>query len=76
MENAESPAEPGTTRSQSSTTGTRTPPTAPCTVVWSLGRPYVLENNARWVGTDRRGRPQVLTRAELQRRGWSYRRAG
>jgi hypothetical protein len=55
------------------------PPTAPCTVVWCDGKPYVLEGASarpRWVGTDRRGRPQTLTRADLQRRGWSYRRAG
>ena len=54
------------------------PPTAPCSVVWSDGRPYVLESASgrpRWVGTDRRGRPQLLTRADLQRRGWSHRRA-
>ncbi|KMS89634.1 hypothetical protein [Prauserella rugosa] len=65
----------------SATTGTsgsdRTPPTTPCTVVWSQGRPYVLENGAgrpRWMGMDRHGRPQALTRDELCRRGWSYRR--
>ncbi|GAB2970409.1 hypothetical protein LWP59_14905 [Amycolatopsis acidiphila] len=51
-----------------------TPPTTPCTVVWSEGRPYVLESG-RWIGTDRRGRPQSLTGADLRRRGWSYRRA-
>ncbi|WP_253864671.1 hypothetical protein [Prauserella halophila] len=54
------------------------PPTTPCTVVWSQGRPYVLENSTgrpRWMGTDRRGRPLALTRDELCRRGWSYHRA-
>ncbi|WP_158886063.1 hypothetical protein [Amycolatopsis anabasis] len=54
------------------------PPTMPCTVVWSRGRPYVLEGGSgrpRWMGTDTRGRPEALTRADLQRRGWSYRRA-
>lgn len=54
------------------------PPTTPCTVVWSLGRPYVLEGGSgrpRWMGTDHRGRPEALTGADLQRRGWSYRRA-
>jgi hypothetical protein len=54
------------------------PPTTPCTVVWSQGRPYVLESgvgNPRWMGTDTRGRPLALTGADLRRRGWSYRRA-
>nr|WP_245976061.1 hypothetical protein [Amycolatopsis palatopharyngis] len=54
------------------------PPTTPCTVVWSDGRPYVLEGGSgrpRWMGTDGHGRPQALTGAQLQRRGWSYRRA-
>lgn len=54
------------------------PPTTPCSVVWSQGRPYVLEpgsGNPRWMGTDPRGRPQALTRAQLRRRGWSHRRA-
>ncbi|ATE56418.1 MULTISPECIES: hypothetical protein [Actinosynnema] len=47
-------------------------PTAPCSVVWSKGHAYVLEGfRARWVGVDDRGRPQALTGAELQRRGWS-----
>ncbi|WP_414640405.1 hypothetical protein [Amycolatopsis sp.] len=57
---------------------TAVPPTVPCSVVWSDGRPYVLESPSgrpRWVGTDTRGRPQLLTRADLQRRGWSHRRA-
>lgn len=52
-------------------------PTTPCAVVWSLGRPFVLEGalgRARWVGTDEHGRPQVLTEADLRRRGWSHRR--
>lgn len=55
------------------------PPTAPCTVVWSQGHPYVLDIAAgvcRWIGADDRGRPLVLTRADLQRRGWSLRPAG
>jgi hypothetical protein len=54
------------------------PPTTPGTVVWSQGRPYVLESgsgNLRWTGTDNRGRPCALTGADLRRRGWSYRRA-
>nr|WP_170200553.1 hypothetical protein [Prauserella endophytica] len=53
------------------------PPTTPCTVVWSHGRPYVLESGPgrpRWMGTDDHGRPQALTREDLRRRGWSYRR--
>ncbi|TNC25376.1 hypothetical protein [Amycolatopsis alkalitolerans] len=51
------------------------PSTVPCTVVWSEGRPYVLEpGTSRWIGTDDRGRPQFLTTADLCRRGWSYRR--
>ncbi|MFD4194926.1 hypothetical protein [Amycolatopsis thermoflava] len=54
-------------------------PTAPCSVVWSQGRPYVLEPGAgtlRWVGTDHLGRPLTLTGDELRRRGWTHRRAG
>ncbi|EID56148.1 hypothetical protein SacxiDRAFT_3957 [Saccharomonospora xinjiangensis XJ-54] len=54
------------------------PPTTPCTVVWSRGRPYVLESGAgrpRWMGVDHHGRPQALTGEELRRRGWSYRRS-
>ncbi|GAA1193727.1 hypothetical protein [Prauserella alba] len=57
---------------------TSAPPTTPCTVVWSQGRPYVLENptgRPRWMGMDRHGRPQALTGDELCRRGWSYHRA-
>jgi hypothetical protein len=47
-------------------------PTAPCSVVWSHGHAYVLEGfRARWVGVDDRGRPQALTGADLQRRGWT-----
>lgn len=49
-------------------------PTAPCSVVWSRGHAYVLEGSrgrARWVGVDDRGRPQSLSGADLQRRGWS-----
>ncbi|WP_199432221.1 hypothetical protein [Qaidamihabitans albus] len=59
-------------------TGPASPPTTPCTVVWSQGRPYVLESGSgrpRWMGTDNHGRPQALTGADLRRRGWSYRRA-
>lgn len=55
------------------------PPTTPCSVIWSHGRPYVLEGaggRPRWTGRDSRGRPLMLTRAEMQRRGWSLRRAG
>jgi hypothetical protein len=54
------------------------PPTVPTTVVWCCGRPYVLEaspGRARWMGNDHRGRPEALSSAELQRRGWSHRRA-
>ncbi|MBB4683366.1 hypothetical protein [Amycolatopsis jiangsuensis] len=54
------------------------PPTAPCSVVWCSGRPYVLETGTgrhRWVGRDGRGRPEALRTAELKRRGWSHRRA-
>ncbi|WP_216204970.1 hypothetical protein [Amycolatopsis aidingensis] len=54
------------------------PPTTPCTVVWSQGRAYVLENASgrpRWMGTDSHGRPQALTGEDLRRRGWSYHRA-
>lgn len=54
------------------------PPTTPCTVVWSQGRPYVLESGSRrfrWVGTDHHGRPETLTGEELRKRGWSYHRA-
>lgn len=54
------------------------PPTTPSTVVWCQGRPYVLEGGSgrpRWMGTDGRGRPQALSRTDLQRRGWSYHRA-
>src|SRR5256885_17146569 len=55
-------------------------PTTPCSVVWSAGHAYVLEPNqgrSGGVGVDDRGRPQRLTSADLQRRGWSRtRRAG
>ncbi len=54
------------------------PPTTPCSVVWSRGRPYVLESGSgkpRWMGRDRHGRPQALTGEDLRRRGWSYRRS-
>ncbi|SEF22394.1 hypothetical protein SAMN05421837_1011359 [Amycolatopsis pretoriensis] len=66
--------EPGTDE----TTGPAGPPTVPSSVVWCCGRPYVLEarpGRARWMGTDYRGRPEALSSAELQRRGWSRRRA-
>jgi hypothetical protein len=55
------------------------PPTTPCTVVWSQGHPFVLDpapGRLRWIGFDDRGRPVALTRADLQRRGWSLRPAG
>ncbi|HVW41756.1 MAG TPA: hypothetical protein VHC18_10430 [Amycolatopsis sp.] len=68
----------GDTASQSPSTVTPAePPAVPCTVVWSQGRPYVLEpghGNPRWMGTDTRGRPLALTGADLRRRGWSYHR--
>ncbi|WP_233345788.1 hypothetical protein [Saccharomonospora iraqiensis] len=54
------------------------PPTTPCSVVWSRGRPYVLESGSgrpRWMGRDRHGRPQALTGEDLRKRGWSYRRS-
>jgi hypothetical protein len=66
------------TEAVSSTEDPSTPPTVPSSVVWCGGRPYVLEatpGRARWMGTDYRGRPEALSRAELQRRGWSHRRA-
>ncbi|WP_020673609.1 hypothetical protein [Amycolatopsis nigrescens] len=53
------------------------PPTTPCTVVWCQGHPFVLESGpgkSRWVGIGPHGKPQALTGADLQRRGWSYRR--
>jgi hypothetical protein len=49
-------------------------PTAPCSVVWSRGHAYVLEDTqgrARWMGVDDRGRPISLTNEDLHRRGWS-----
>lgn len=49
-------------------------PTAPCSVVWSRGHAYVLEpslGRARWMGVDDRGRPEALSCADLQRRGWT-----
>ncbi|KAA9151347.1 hypothetical protein FPZ12_039170 [Amycolatopsis acidicola] len=66
------------TERESQPCDTPEPPCTPCSVVWSQGRPYVLEPTAgrpRWVGTDYRGRPLALTGADLRRRGWSYRRA-
>jgi hypothetical protein len=53
-------------------------PTVPCSVVWSHGHAYVLETalgRCRWVGCDDHGRPQALTHAELQNRGWTLTRA-
>jgi hypothetical protein len=53
-------------------------PTVPCSVVWSHGHAYVLETGlgrCRWVGCDDHGRPQALTHAELQTRGWTLTRA-
>lgn len=52
-------------------------PTAPCSVVWSAGHPFVLEAGsgpARWVGVNDRGRPVALTARDLARRGWTYTR--
>lgn len=49
-------------------------PTLPCSVVWSRGHSYVLEDggaHARWAGVDDRGRALFLTDADLWRRGWS-----
>jgi hypothetical protein len=49
-------------------------PTVPCSVVWSGRHAFVLEGNPgrpRWMGMDDRGRPQTLTNADLERRGWS-----
>ena len=49
-------------------------PTTPNSVVWSGGHAYVLEGawgRPRWVGMNDRGRPESLTSADLQRRGWS-----
>lgn len=54
------------------------PPTTPCTVVWSRGRPYVLESGSgrpRWMGVDHHGRPQALTGEALRKQGWSYHRS-
>ena len=53
-------------------------PTAPCSVVWSRGRAYVLEavdGYAFWVGFDQYGRPQSLSRSALERQGWTPHRA-
>lgn len=74
-----SPASRDNTVVLSTETETDPLPTAPCSVVWSQGRPYVLEAGAgtlRWVGTDHLGRPLTLTGDELRRRGWTHRRAG
>ncbi len=54
-------------------------PTEPCSVVWSAGHAFVLENTdagARWVGFDAFGRPRALTPAALGRQGWSPHRPG
>ncbi|WP_326835955.1 hypothetical protein VSH64_13670 [Amycolatopsis rhabdoformis] len=77
-ETATEPGIPSATDLTDPTERPTTPPTAPCSVVWCCGRPYVLEGRAgraRWVGNDDRGRPERLSNAELQRRGWSHRRA-
>lgn len=55
---------------------TRPLPTLPCSVVWSGGHSYVLEElggsgMTRWMGLDARGRPLALTANDLQRRGWT-----
>jgi hypothetical protein len=53
-------------------------PAALCSVVWSQGHCYVREGSlgrSRWVGMDDRGRALSLSDADLQRRGWSLRRA-
>ncbi|MEV6875745.1 hypothetical protein [Amycolatopsis sp. NPDC051128] len=71
-------AEAATSPEASSTHDPSSPPTVLSSVVWCGGRPYVLEalpGRARWMGTDYRGRPVALSSAELQRRGWSHRRA-
>ena len=52
-------------------------PTTPCSVVWSGGHCYVLEDRGqfgatRWVGLDDRGRPLALSPAQLQARGWTF----
>jgi hypothetical protein len=49
-------------------------PTSPCSVVWSRGHAYVLERvlgRPRWRGMDDKGRPEELSCADLQRRGWT-----
>ncbi|MCG8918825.1 hypothetical protein L6E12_23890 [Actinokineospora sp. PR83] len=56
---------PGTARSL---------PTAPCSVVWSNGRAFVLEPPV-WVGLDGYGRLARLTPAALDRQGWTHHRA-
>jgi hypothetical protein len=78
--NADAVTSPQASTDASTDTSTETagPPTVPSSVVWCGGRPYVLEarpGRARWMGTDLRGRPEALSSAELQRRGWSRRRA-
>ncbi|WP_137811849.1 hypothetical protein [Gandjariella thermophila] len=76
---SESEAEQSEGRTASGAPRSSTPlPTAPCSVVWSKGHPFVLEGThgrARWVGVDDRGRPQRLTGADLQRRGWTSTRS-
>ncbi|MFI9010739.1 hypothetical protein ACIGNX_26230 [Actinosynnema sp. NPDC053489] len=72
----ETESEPAKHRAARAGTAAAPLPTAPCSVVWSKGHAYVLEGfRARWVGVDDRGRPQALSGAELQRRGWSRTRS-
>jgi hypothetical protein len=77
---AEAPSESEAERSEGrrATRSSASLPTTPSSVVWSKGHPFVLEGThgrARWVGVDDRGRPQRLTGADLQRRGWSATRS-
>ncbi|PRW62843.1 hypothetical protein CEP50_13460 [Actinopolyspora mortivallis] len=54
--------------------GERQLPTAPCSVVWSEGHPFVLEGLGGrwcWAGVDDKGRPRFLSDADLRRRGWT-----
>jgi hypothetical protein len=52
-------------------------PTTPCSVVWSGGHSYVLEEPgligapSLWVGLDDHGRPTALSADALRDRGWS-----
>jgi hypothetical protein len=78
---APSESEAGNSEGRRAATTSKPPaplPTAPCSVVWSKGHPFVLEGShgrTRWVGVDDRGRPQRLTGADLQRRGWTSTRS-